>query len=98
MDCGIVRPGLQARPHCHCENSHGPHYKPGPHATWDCPFRYIARCRRCPGFLDNGLRDPNQWVGDCLTRAAKDDWVALIKEFALPIPHGRGARAPPFHN
>jgi hypothetical protein len=29
-------------PPCGCGSKHGAGYRPGPHATWDCPFRYMA--------------------------------------------------------
>jgi hypothetical protein len=71
-------------------------YNPGPHATWDCPFSFIARYGSCPGFLPNGLRDPAQWNGDSLNAWAKQAWVKLIKELDLPLPSWVGAKAPNF--
>ncbi len=83
-------------PPCSCGAKHGADYRPGPHATWDCPFRYIARYGSCPGFLHNGRRDPVQWNGDSLTARAKQAWVKLIKELDLPIPSTAGSSAPNF--
>ena len=58
-------------PPCGCGSKHGAGYRPGPYATWDCPFRYMARYGSCPGFLPSGLKDPAQWSGDHLTTPAK---------------------------
>ena len=97
-DCASVPAGEVRQPPCGCANHHGPHYRPGLHATWDCPLRYWNKYGRCPGFLSNGMRDPQQWLpGDMLTRAAKDAWLVLIAEKDLPLPSARDARAPPFH-
>jgi hypothetical protein len=91
-----VAPGEQRVPPCGCASKHGPAYLPGPHATWDCPFRYMTRCGSCPGFLPSGQRDPAQWQGDHLTSRAKQAWVKLIKDFDLPLPNCVGAKAPNF--
>lgn len=49
------------------------------------------------GFHPDGSRDPAQWNGEVLTRAAKSAWLALIAKHALPLPDCRDARPPPFH-
>ena len=90
------------KPQCGCANRYGPAYaayRPGLHATWDCPLRYIAKWGSCPGFLKNGQRDPLKWVGNNLTRAAKDQWLALIENLkhSLLLPTGASYRPPPFH-
>ena len=97
LDCDIVPVGHSRRQHCWCRNSHGPHYIPGPHATWDCPHRFIKRFGSCPGFLANGFRDPTMWHGDNLVKAGKQAWVDFIQQHDLPIPMGSGAAAPPFY-
>jgi hypothetical protein len=97
-DCAVAPAGTPWMPPCGCANSiiSGP--RPGPHATWDCPLRYIAKFGRCPGFLLTGLRDPAQWLpGDILTRAAKDDWLQLIAQHHLKLPREKDAHSPPFH-
>ncbi len=38
--------------------------QPGHHATWDWPFRYIARYCSCPGFFNSCMKDPNQCLGN----------------------------------
>jgi len=91
-----VPPGEQRTPPCGCPSKHGPAYLPGPHATWDCPFRYMLRCGSCPGFLPSGQKDPAQWTGDRLTARARQSWVKLIKDFDLPLPNCTGAKAPNF--
>ena len=68
----------------------------GPHASWDCPLRYFDVFNECPGFNRDGSRDPAQWHGENLTRAAKDAWVALIAREDLMVPSFDGAAAPPF--
>jgi hypothetical protein len=83
-----VPAGECRQPPCGCGAKHGPTYRPGPHATWDCPFRYMQRYGSCPGFLPTGHRDPSQWNGDALTRRAKDEWVKLIVSLNLPLPTG----------
>jgi hypothetical protein len=83
-------------PGCHCGNQGIASYSPGPHATWDCPLRYVKIFGFCPGFLPSGLRDLSQWQGDTLTRAAKDAWAAFIDFEELPLPTGDWARAPNF--
>ena len=95
---------MARRPTCGCANHHGPDYKQGVHsdATWDCPLRNWAKWGSCPGFLASGHRDATKWVGYVLTRAAKDEWLALIQVKNLPLPgpknpNTRNARAPPFH-
>ncbi len=89
-------PGDHGSPPCGCASKHGPGYQPGPHATWDCPFRYIARYGSCPGFLPSGQKDPAQWNGDSLTARAKQAWVKLIKDLDPPLPSGAGGKAPNF--
>jgi hypothetical protein len=96
-DCGVVPAGQTRRPPCGCKNSHGPNYRPGPHATWDCPHRFIKRFGSCPGFLANGFRDPAMWHGDNLVKAGKQAWVDFIQLHDLPIPHGPDSAAPPFY-
>ena len=99
-DAAVVPAGLNWHPVCGCRNSQGPPgYNPGPHATWDCPFRYMQRCGYCPGFNPDGTKDPAQWLpgGDVLTRATKDKWLDLIRQHDLPLPRELGARAPDFH-
>jgi hypothetical protein len=91
-----VAPGEQRSPPCSCGSKHGSTYLPGLHATWDCPFRYMARCGSCPGFLASGQRDPAQWNGDSLTTRAKQAWVKLIKDHDLPLPNGPGGKPPNF--
>jgi hypothetical protein len=66
------------------------------HAAWDCPLRFWDIFEECPGFNRDGSRDPAQWQGENLTRAAKDAWVLRIRSADIIIPHGNGARAPPF--
>ena len=88
--------GDMRTPACGCGSKHGADYRPGPHATWDCPFRYIARYGSCPGFLPNGRPDPAQWHGDSLTTRAKQAWVKLIKDLDLPLPNYPGSSAPNF--
>jgi hypothetical protein len=83
-------------PGCHCGNQGIASYSPGPHATWDCPLRYVKVFGFCPGFLPSGLRDLSQWQGDTLTRAAKDAWAAFIDFEEIPLPTGDWARAPNF--
>jgi hypothetical protein len=83
-----VPAGEVRSPACGCGAKHGPNYRPGPHATWDCPFRYMARYGSCPGFLANGQRDPSHWHNDSLTRRAKDLWVKMIKDHNLGLPLG----------
>ena len=95
-DCASVPANEVRRPACGCLN-HKLSYVPGLHATWDCPLRYIDQCGHCPGFNLDGSRDPAQWQGDNLTRAAKQAWIALIAENKLTVPKARGARAPLFH-
>ena len=96
-DCASVPAGLSRRPTCSCQSHHGPNYRPGLHATWDCPFRYMQQCGHCPGFRSDGSRDPAQWNGDILTRAAKDAWLALIEKHKLTVPNCKNARVTPFH-
>ena len=91
-----VPAGEVRTPACGCAAKHGADYRPGPHATWDCPFRFIARYGSCPGFLPNGRPDPAQWQGDSLTARAKQAWVKLIKDLDLPIPNAPGSSAPNF--
>jgi hypothetical protein len=96
-DCATVPEGEVWHPPCGCAGFGGPAYAPGPHATWDCPLRYISKFGHCPGYLPGGQRDPAQWLaGNVLTRAAKDAWIALIEKHHLPLQHDRDARAPPF--
>ena len=83
-----VPAGDTRSPPCGCASRHGPTYQPGPHATRDCPHRYISSYGSCPGFLMTGMRDPQQWSGDNLTRGAKDAWIKL-KVAARQWPHYR---------
>ena len=92
VNYNVVPAGECRAPPCGCGAKHGPNYRPGPHATWDCPFRYMARYGSCPGFLSNGQRNPNHWHGDALTRRAKDEWVTLITKLNLPLPSGADFR------
>jgi hypothetical protein len=97
-DVASAAEGETFTPPCGCGSWGTPGYNPGPHATWDCPLRYIQRYGYCPGFLINGFRDPSQWLPDnTLTRAAKDEWVKLIRQHRLPLPREAAARAPQFH-
>jgi hypothetical protein len=96
-DCSSVPPGQSRKPTCGCLHQFKLRYNPGPHATWDCPLRYISQCGSCPGFNPDGSRDPSQWQGEILTRAAKSAWLALIAEHKLTVPKCRDARPPPFH-
>ncbi len=99
LDLAIVPAGAHWQPSCGCANravfSVAP---PGPHATWDCPLRYIAQCGYCPGFHSDGTKDLTQWApgGDVLTRATRDAWLKLIDDYRLPLPRDPGARAPDF--
>jgi hypothetical protein len=95
-DCASVPANDVRRPTCGCLNHKLP-YVPGLHATWDCPLRYIDQCGYCPGFNLDGSRDPAQWQGGILTRAAKLAWITLIAENKLTVPKAKGARPPPFH-
>lgn len=49
----------------------------GPHPTWNCPLRFWAVRKMCPGFLENGSRDPAAWVGDEITDATRAQWRAF---------------------
>ncbi len=72
-DCAVVPDGEVWMPLCHCGNAGALGFGQGPHATWDCPLRYIQKYGRCPCFLLSGQRDASQWLaGNILTRAAKD--------------------------
>jgi hypothetical protein len=98
-DAGTVPPGTCLRPPCGCSNRmRGVGVVPGPHATWDCPLRYVAQCGYCPGFNNDGSKDPAQWLpgGEVLTRAAKDAWLELIRTHDLPLANEAGAQAPDF--
>jgi hypothetical protein len=95
-DCASVPASDVRRPACGCLNHKLP-YVPGLHATWDCPLRYIDQCGYCPGFNPDGSRDPAQWQGESLTRAAKQAWITLIADNKLTVPKAKGARPPPFH-
>ena len=99
-DMGIVPAGVCWRPPCHCGHRLSASGIPGPHATWqwDCPLRYIEQCGFCPGFSNDGSKDPAEWLPGCevLTRAAKDKWVELIDRHLLPLPSKPGALAPDF--
>ena len=70
----------------------------GPHASWDCPFRYWKVYGTCPGFLRDGSRDPSQWQGDNMARSAKLEWARLrvIRDRDIMLPSCPGASAPPF--
>ena len=97
VDCSSVPPGQTRKPACGCHHQLKLRYLPGPHATWDCPLRYIAQCGSCPGFNFDGSRDPSQWQGENLTRAAKNAWLTLIADHKLTVPKCRDARPTPFH-
>ena len=60
----------------------------GPHATWDCQQleRFWDVHGTCPGFNCDGSRDPTQWHGDNLTRAAKAEWARLIRDQDIVLP------------
>ena len=93
QDCAAFQTGAM-HPKCHrCPKQ--PFFT-GPHATWDCPQRFHDVFKECPGFNRDGSRDPTQWNGENLTRAAKDAWVALLQREDLMIPSCDGAAAPPF--
>ena len=96
-DCAVVPPNEVRKPTCGCANKHGPSYRPGPHATWDCAHRYIERHGSCPGFLLNGFKDDSQWDGPNLKRSTKAAWVSFIRTHNLALPLCPGSRAPPFH-
>ncbi len=83
-------------PECKCGSRGVPGYAPGQHATWGCPLRFIKVFGFCPGFLPSGHRDLAQWQGDCLNRAGKDAWAALIESEEIQLPSGDWARAPNF--
>jgi hypothetical protein len=83
-------------PECKCGLRGIPGYVPGQHATWDCPLRFVKVFGFCPGFLPSGHRDLAQWQGDCLNRAGRDAWAALIESEEIPLPAGDFARAPNF--
>jgi hypothetical protein len=57
----------------------------------------MQQCGHCPGFRLDGSRDPAQWNGDILTRAAKDAWLALIEKHKLTVPNCKNVRVTPFH-
>jgi hypothetical protein len=97
VDCASVPVGQVRRPACGCLNNAKLSFVPGPHASWDCPLRYIDQCGYCPGFNLDGSRDPAQWQGANLTRAAKGAWLALIAEHKLTVAKCKDARPPPFH-
>ena len=95
QDCAAFQTGAM-HPKCHrCPKLH---FFTGQHATWDCPLRsrYYDVYKECPGFNRDGSRDPTQWNGENLTRAAKDAWVALLQREDLMVPSCDGAAAPPF--
>jgi hypothetical protein len=95
-DCASVPAGQTRRPACGCLHHKLP-YVPGPHAMWVCPLHYIDQCGYCPGFNLDGSRNPAQWQGGNLTRAAKQAWLVLIAEHKLTVPKCKDARPPPFH-
>jgi hypothetical protein len=98
-DAGTVPPGSCLRPSCGCSSRlRAVGVIPGLHATWDCPLRYIEQCGSCPGFNNDGSKDPAQWLpgGEVLTRAAKDEWLELIRKHDLPLANEPGVRAPDF--
>jgi hypothetical protein len=88
----VVQAGEVRSQACCCGPKHGPNYQPGPHATWDCPFRYMAPYGSCLGFLTNGQWDPGHLHNDSLTCRAKDLWVKLIKDLKLGVPLGAEIR------
>jgi hypothetical protein len=93
QDCAIVSGGAQ---HPKCNRCPRLAFHTGLHASWDCPLRYFDVFNECPGFNRDGSRDPAQWHGENLTRAAKDAWVALIAREDIMVPVFDGAAAPPF--
>ena len=95
-DCASVPPGEVRNPACRCSGSAAGSGST-PHAIWDCPLRYIAVFGKCPGFRIDGSRDPAQWNGSCLTRAAKTAWQQLITFEEIPAPSGAGFAPTPFH-
>ena len=97
-DLAVVPAGMCWKPACGCRNHWPLGFDPGPHATWDCPYRYIQQCGHCPGFNPDGTKDLSQWLpgGTALTRATKEKWLELIKRHNLPLPYEAGARAPDF--
>jgi hypothetical protein len=78
-DCAVIPASRCAQPSFDCGAKMGAaDYVPGPHATWDCVLLYWKVLGCCPGFSENGRRDPAQWRGNNLTLQAKDGWIALI--------------------
>ena len=72
-DCATCTPGAFMHPRCHrCPKLP---FHTEPHSSWDCPQRFWDVYDECPGFNRDGSRDPAQWQGENLTRAAKDAWV-----------------------
>jgi hypothetical protein len=96
LNYNSIPAGEVRRPACSCGRRPGSSYRPGPHATWDCPLRYWQVFGCCPGFLPSGQRDPNQWSGDSLTPEARRAWVDLIRNKNLQVPVCDGAGSPPF--
>jgi hypothetical protein len=80
----MVPAGKCLTPLCCCSAKHGHNYQQGPHATWDCPFRYMAPWGSCQGFLSSGQRSPDHWSCYTLNRSCKDVWVELITKLDLP--------------
>jgi hypothetical protein len=75
-----------AEPSCDCGAKMGAaDYVPCLHATQDCALRNWKELCCCPGFFENGQRDPAQWRGNNLTRQAKDDWISLIARKDLQL-------------
>ena len=93
---GAGAAGEVLRPICNCLNKLGQSYKPGLHATWDCPLSYWSKWGCCPGFLRSCDRDLSQWIGKDLSPAAKKAWVDLVQDKHLPLPKCNSAGPPPF--
>ncbi len=89
--CNSVPAGEVRSPICNCRNKLCLSYRPGLHATWDCPLLYWSIWGCCPGFLPSGDRDPSQWTGEALTPAAKRAWVDLIRDKHLKLLNGNSA-------
>ena len=95
-DSAVVPIGSCEAPRCSCGGTGS--YQPGPHATWDCPLRYLKVFGYCPGFQLDGHRDPAFWIGNNLTRAGKDAWIEFIDKKDLPLARSipRGTKPPNF--
>ena len=76
-------------PVCHCRRVGDP--ASTAHATWDCPLRFWSVRGKCPGFLQDGRRDPAAWVGEEITDATRAQW----KEFGSTLRKSRAAPGVP---